>query len=247
MSTVLVCPSHGRADRVRTLEITDHDHLSLCVAKSQAPLYAERHPDVELHVHPDDVIGLASKRNWVLERFKGDDVFMVDDDILSWRHLTSVPGLLEYVRPNQVLPIVTRTFAEAADIGAYLIGYAPVADTRTFSPLKPFQFTGYVAGHASGLRAGHGLWYHVDCIQEDWWISLLNAYFHRVCLVDHRYGAYQKATFKGIDGLGAHRTVGSERKGYDLLRRHFGSVVVHKKGTATHPARPWSVSMKLPY
>lgn len=251
-SPAIVCPTHGRAGRVSTHEIVDG--VILCVAESQKADYAEHHPDLELVVHPDDVIGLASKRQWIIEHF--GDVFMVDDDITAVLDLTSVPGHVDKIPRERVPGHIYRLAEMAEDLGIYLYGFGPMADCRTFKPLNPFRFKGYVPGHSFGMRAGSKLWWNPDCIQEDYWICLLNAHFHRMVVRDDRISFAQKDTFKGVGGLGAHRTQGREAQGFAILREYFGPVVRHRsrkigqtngkvsERRASHPSQP---TIKLPF
>jgi hypothetical protein len=252
----LVVPTHGRAGKITTQK--NVAGAVLCVSKSQLPLYKEHYPDANYEVHPDDVIGLAAKRQWIMERF--GDVFMVDDDIRRVLDLTSVPGKLEYVRPQDVRSIVERCAEMAEDCGAFLYGFAPLCDVRTYNCFKPFRFTGYVPGHSFGVRKGASFWWHKDVIQEDYWICLLNAHYHRLVTVDERYGFYQDATFKATGGLGAHRTRERERQGFEMLKKHFGPAVERKQPKAKreqkkhgdHPmnyavSHPWQPKMKLPF
>jgi hypothetical protein len=227
----LVVPTHGRAGKITTQK--NVAGAVLCVSKSQLPLYKEHYPDANYEVHPDDVIGLAAKRQWIMERF--GDVFMVDDDIRRVLDLTSVPGKLEYVRPQDVRSIVERCAEMAEDCGAFLYGFAPLCDVRTYNCFKPFRFTGYVPGHSFGVR-------------------------HRLVTVDERYGFYQDATFKATGGLGAHRTRDRERQGFEMLKKHFGPAVERKQPKAKreqkkhgdHPmnyavSHPWQPKMNLPF
>lgn len=249
---VLVCPTHGRAGRLTTHEVIND--LMLCVSESQEPLYKEHYPDIEYVVHPDDVLGLARKRDWIYKKF--GNVFMVDDDIIGVLDLTSAKGKVDRIKPAQVPGHIYRLHEMAEDIGAYLYGYAPIADVRTYKALNPFRFKGYVPGHSFGMVKGGNLWWHPDCIQEDYWICLLNAHFHRMIVRDDRIGFVQKDTFKGVGGLGAHRTIGREGEGFRILKEHFGEVVQKRtvkygqtNGVLTerHASHPWQPTMKLPF
>ena len=73
----VVIPSHKRHDRVLTTSAVNN--AILCVAESQASLYRACNPDIEVVTHPDSVIGLNPKRNWIIKHF--GTVFQLDDDI----------------------------------------------------------------------------------------------------------------------------------------------------------------------
>jgi hypothetical protein len=249
----IVVPTHGRAGRVTTHLVIDG--VTLCVAESQAPAYAEAHPELPLEVHPDDVVGLGPKRQWIAERW--GDVFMVDDDIARVVDLTIEPGHGPTpVAPERIQGHVDRLFGMATDLDVHLFSFSANNDARTYRAQSPFTFTGYVPGHAFGMRKDHKLWWHRDCIQEDFWISLLNAYFHRMIVRDNRFAFGQVDTFKGVGGLGNHRTQGREQEGFELLKAHFGDAVTHRrekrlqksgKMTTLRAAHPWQPAMKLPW
>lgn len=73
----IVIPSHKRHDRVFAKYLVNDPII--CVAKSQADLYKEFNPDCEIVTHPDDIIGLIPKRNWMAKHFR--ELFMLDDDV----------------------------------------------------------------------------------------------------------------------------------------------------------------------
>ena len=77
MSLKIVIPSHKRHDRVFSKKLVTDPII--CVAKSQADIYREYNPECEIVCHPDSVVGLIPKRNWMAKHF--GDLFMFDDDV----------------------------------------------------------------------------------------------------------------------------------------------------------------------
>ena len=71
----IVIPSHKRHDRVFAKYLVNDPII--CVAKSQADIYKQFNPDCEIVTHPDDVVGLIPKRNWMAKHFR--NLFMLDD------------------------------------------------------------------------------------------------------------------------------------------------------------------------
>lgn len=63
----IVIPSHKRHDRVFAKYLVNDPII--CVAKSQADIYRDYNPDCEIVAHPDDVVGLIPKRNWMTKHF----------------------------------------------------------------------------------------------------------------------------------------------------------------------------------
>lgn len=241
----IVIPTHGRAGNVHTLKCVDG---VLCVAKGQEPLYREHYPDAEYLVHPDDVVGLPPKRNWIVQQV--GEVFMIDDDITSIVDLTTPPNSGHTgIRPDKVPTLIERCRDTARELGAFVYGFASNANHQQFMPQRPFKLTGYVLGGAFGMREGHGLWWHPDCIQEDYWISALNAHYHRIIFRDNRVGFHPKDTFKSEGGLSGTRTMRDMADAVRILQDHFGKDVIKWKkdanwGKRNHPYQP---QIELPF
>ena len=79
MSLKIVIPSHKRHDRVLSKKLVTDPII--CVAKSQRDIYREYNPECEIVCHPDSVVGLIPKRNWMAKHF--GDLFMFDDDTMT--------------------------------------------------------------------------------------------------------------------------------------------------------------------
>ena len=67
MPCKIVIPSHKRHDRVFAKKLVNDPII--CVAESQADLYQQFNPECEIVTHPDDVMGLIPKRNWMAKHF----------------------------------------------------------------------------------------------------------------------------------------------------------------------------------
>ena len=74
MPLKIVIPSHKRHDAVFSKKLVTDPII--CVAESQAEQYRQYNPDCEIVAHPDDVVGLIPKRNWMAEYF--GDLFMLE-------------------------------------------------------------------------------------------------------------------------------------------------------------------------
>jgi hypothetical protein len=223
----------------------------LCVPASEAAAYEARKYGVPIVTHPDNVRGLAAKRQWIADRF--GDVFMVDDDVKAFVRL----WLPTYRRDYRLTPAEARDAAEATyetaiELGAYLFGFAFFGDTRLFRPQRPMMLTGYVNGACFGLRAGSKLRFRTDVVAvEDMALSGMNAYYHRYLFVDQRFGPRQEKTFANPGGQGLHRTAETEIRDTDRLRQLFGAAVVEKRinpkiGKTTHHT-PAQRSLKIPF
>jgi len=251
MDIKIVIPSHKRPDKV----IAKRAVLDaiICVPEAHESEYKESNPEHEIVTHPNDVVGLALKRQWIYEHF--GNVFMIDDDVTAM-YRTYLPPinkneLVEYgcfIDPKTAKLIIQRTAEMTKEIGAYLFGFQFGADMRNFTSLKPFRLTGYVTGCAMGLLKGSKLYFVKEAeLVEDYWVSLLNAFHHRYIFVDERYGFKQRKTFKNIGGLAKFRNVEKEKQATEFLRKYFGSAIRPKKRTRGKKSHPYERIMSLPF
>jgi hypothetical protein len=247
MEVKIVIPSHKRADRVKTTVIVPG--AIICVPKAQEAEYRRHNPNSEIVTHPDDLIGLAPKRNWICQKF--GDVMMLDDDLTRFSRLYLEANSLRISRvaPAETIAIIQQTAYTARQLGAYLFGFSSVADARNFKPQKPFRFTGYCNGSSFGLLGGSRIFFHKNAAAvEDYFASLVNAYYHRYAFFDLRFGFVQQRTFKNLGGQAEFRNKKSEEEDSKFLRRMFGDVVEQrppvKRGRASHE---YQRVIKLPF
>ena len=245
MEIPIVIPSHKRAGRILTLGVVPS--AILCIPESQAAEYRAAHPGAELVTHPDSVVGLARKRNWMYQHF--GDMLQLDDDITDFRRMYLPAGEKVSVAPERVHAIIQETAYAAKQAGAYLWGFTSNPNPTMYKTLAPIALTGYITGCATGLLAGSKLWYNPDIIcNEDYWISCLNAYHHRFIWKDTRFTFIQKDTFVGQGGLAEFRNIDAERWDFELLRQCFGDVIQEKKdGKLAKRKHQFQKTMKLPF
>lgn len=241
----IIIPSHKRATRVRTTSAVYG--AALCVEESQADLYRKCNPGIEIITHPDAVVGLARKRDWIAKNV--GSCFMLDDDIENLSRIYTEKGKETHVDPETAYDVIQATAYAAHQAGAYLFGFSSSPTPISYNSLNPIATSGYLTGCAHGILLGSKLWYNPDIIcNEDYWISLLNAYHHRLVWKDTRYYWNQKDTFVNRGGLAEFRNVDAEEKDFILLRRVFGDVVELRKSTGKSKLRhPFQKSLKLPF
>lgn len=238
----IVIPSHKRADRVLTTQVVADPII--CVPESQLEAYHRHNPGIELLSHPDSVIGLTAKRQWIYEQL--GDVFMLDDDIVELKRIYT-DG--RPIRNKQAVREIIEATADAAKrAGAYLFGFGKNPNPASYVSHKPINLTGYITGCATGLIGGSKLFYHPEIrCNEDYWISCLNAHYHRIIYQDTRFVFIQKDTFTNQGGLAEFRNLEAEEKDFELLVEHFGEVVQLKKDSAHRKRKHvFEKTMKLP-
>lgn len=234
----IVIPSHKRADRVLTLKAVNN--AIVCIPKGQEPEYRRCNPKAEIVTHPDNVIGIAAKRDWIYRKF--GNVMMVDDDVSALRRMYVPPNSLveSKIDPATAYEIIQATGNTAHELGAYLFGFATISDGRNYNPMRPFKLSGYINAVTMGLLKGSKIFFDPEALLcEDYFASLINAYHHRYMFMDSRYGAQSEKPFKNRGGISEFRNVGGEKMCYDLLVKKFGDAIKHRKdsphGKASNP------------
>lgn len=245
MQLEVVIPSHKRAGRILTHQVIPD--AIICIPESQLPEYRAAHPDAQLVTHPDSVVGLAAKRNWMYQYF--GNVLQLDDDITDFRRMYLPAGEKVSIAPDRAMAIIRETAYAAQQAGAYLWGFSSNPNPTMYKTMNPIAMTGYVTGCATGLLRGSKLWYNSQIIcNEDYWISCLNAFHHRIIWKDLRFTFTQKDTFVGQGGLAEFRNLDAERQDFELLRRCFGDVIQEKKDSKLAKRKhQFQKTMKLPY
>ncbi len=244
MEVKVVIPSHKRWDRVATIMAVDK--AILCVEESQADAYRACNKNIEVVAHPDNVIGLARKRDWILRHF--GDVFMLDDDIDSLKRVYTETGEEIIVDPDQAYEVIQQTAAACSDAGFYLFGHSTAPAPLHYKSTDPIQLSGYFTGCAHGVLKGSKLWYNPDIIcNEDYWISCLNAYYHRGGFKDTRFYWSQRDTFVNRGGLAEFRNNDAEEMDFRLLQKVFGANIVSLRKNKKSLKHPFQKSLKLPF
>jgi hypothetical protein len=244
---LIVCPTHGRAGRVHTFDVLPD--IPLCVAESQAPLYARAHPDAELIVHPDSVVGIASKRQWLVDRY--ERVMMFDDDLKHMVDLQVGPGEDARIKDPQIVrDLVYRLFDTADQLGAHVCGFNTYLDPALYRPHRPFSLRHMVSGHCLGLIADPRLRLPEmpHLLTDDLYVSALAAFHDRFLLTDNRFGLAMQDTWKDTGGMATHRTWQRIVENERVLKAAFGdSIVRRRNGPRSTLTVEIQLTMKVPW
>lgn len=228
MGIKIVIPSHLRHDRVATTKAIAG--CILCVSESQKTLYQEYNRRIEIVTHPDDLIGIAAKRQWIYDYF--GDVFMVDDDITQMARVYTGKGEKTRVHKKDAYELIQHLGSIARDTGSYLFSFSKNPMPTAYNPLKPFSMTGTIMGGAFGLIQGSKIHFNSALhLNEDYFISGLNAHYHRKCVIDNRCTFKFRNTFENKGGLAAYRTVARELDDTLQLKKYFGDAIQLKQDT----------------
>jgi hypothetical protein len=232
----------------------EHVDAALCVTESEEEAYRKFYPAAEIIVHPDTVVGLAAKRQWIYEKY--GDVFMIDDDITAV-HRLYMRQLGPKLKPSETVKIIQWAGNMARLCGCYLFGFNKNPSPIIYNTFSPIRLSGVVTGCAFGMIRGSRLRFDPESTAvEDFYISGLNAHFHRKCLIDTRYNFVQDDTFTKRGGQSVHRNMATERKDTIFLRKCFGTAVTlkkdvihsgNKKGVSAASKNPYGRTMKIPF
>lgn len=248
----IAIPSHKRADTLTTHRLV-RDFV-VCVPESQRDDYLAVTPHVV--THPDSIIGLTPKLNWMLANLADDEgiVFLDDDlDYLCRCYGTPAENADRKVTdPDLIEAIIAQTAQLAREAGAYFFGWESSAETiRYYSGHQPFAFRGFVNGCAMGFLHGHGLSFDERIVaKNDYDIACSNAFRHRILFKDSRFAWCQRETFTGAGGQACHRNSLTEQRDVQILREKYGDVIQTgaKGGTRKRDyAGAVKVTLRLPF
>lgn len=229
MSLPIVIPSHKRHDKVFAKKLVLNPII--CVAESQADLYRQYNPDCEIVTHPDDVIGLIPKRNWMAKHF--GELFMIDDDVHAVKTLVVEKGEPGVIRdPEKVTGIINSLYELACMLDVHLFGFTSRISPVMYDESGFYSLSKMITGCSYGVRYNKNVWWNEEIkLKEDFWISCYMKYKERRILTDLRYNFSQKSTFVNAGGLAAFRNQEEERRSILFIKKNFGDSIQLKGAT----------------
>lgn len=250
MPLKIVIPSHKRWDRVFAKNIVADPII--CVAESQKEMYERFNPECEIVTHPDDVIGLIPKRNWMAKHF--GELFMLDDDVHACKYLAAVPGEKTVVKDKaKVTRIINELYDLACLLDVHVFGFTSRISPMMYEENAWLSLSKMITGCSYGVRWNKNVWWNEELkLKEDFWISCYMKYKERKVLTDLRYSFSQKDTFVNAGGLSAFRNQEEERRCIMLIRKNFGESIRLKGVTnngkgVTKQMVEYNISVKFPF
>ena len=227
MNLKIVIPSHKRADKVLSKKLVVDPII--CVAESQAEEYKICNPDCEIVTHPDDVVGLIPKRNWLANYF--GEVFMIDDDVHNFVKLYVEKGERAAIRDKVIITrLINELWDMACMMDVHLFGFTNKTTPLMYEEERFLSLSNMITGCAYGVRYNQNTWWNEELkLKEDFWISCYIKYMERKILTDLRYNFQQKGTFVSSGGLASIRNQSEERRNILEIKRHFGDSIHLKK------------------
>lgn len=223
MSLKIVIPSHKRWDRVLSKRLV-LDPI-ICVAESQKEAYERCNPGYEIVTHPDDVVGLLPKRNWMAKYF--GELFMIDDDVHNFVRVYVEKGERAPIRNRRIITQkINELYELACLLDVHLFGFTNKPTPVMFKTNEWFSLTNMITGCAYGVRYNKNIWWNESLkLKEDFWISSYVMHKERKVLTDLRYNFQQKATFANSGGLSEIRNHDEERRNILEIKRYFGDSI----------------------
>lgn len=155
----IVIPSHKRHDRVFAKKLVNNPII--CVAESQADLYRQYNPECEIVTHPDDVIGLIPKRNWMARHF--GDLMMLDDDVHVVKTLFCEKGETGVIRdPDQITHIIESLYELACLLDVHLFGFTSAISPVMYNEWGYYSLSKMITGCAYGVRYNKNVWWNEE-------------------------------------------------------------------------------------
>lgn len=235
---ICVIPSAGRAGSVITTKL--FRNAALCVPECEASAYRKHHDNVV--AHPDTVYGMGQKRQWILDNFDDEIIFMADDDIETLTFMGNADaggGYYSDIKdPDHVWEVLLNTATIARDIGTNLFGFSEIRDLRKFDYIHPFSTRERVNGFAMGIIRDGQRFDPRLVVKQDYDFYLMTLFWKRFVWRDDRY-AFLAKHYTNKGGLASHRSIGKEVECVKILQQKFGKNVV---GTVRD--KPWKVVIR---
>lgn len=225
MEIPIIIPTHARAHI-----ISSHKHIIktvICCPESQRKDYEKTCKGYEILTHPDSVIGLQNKRQWIYDRFR--NVFMMDDDLMGLSRMTAKKGEKSKIDPELGYWLIQNAANLAKLSGCHLFGFNNYVVNEHYTGHVPISVTGFINACGWGfLEGGYDKLKFNPKLRtnEDFYISALNAYHFRKVFIDRRYCFQQRDSFgRTMGGAADLRTNNTEAEDLVLLKQYFGDAI----------------------
>lgn len=223
---IKICyPSYRRADRILTLGCIP-SALGF-VHEFEIRKYREENPKAQFVSVPDDLQGnVARVRNFILDYWKKKKIVLccVDDDFKSVGYWED--GEAQIMDEDEIYNFIRKYSIVAMDLGLPLWGVQVNDDPQAYRTYMPFSFKRYVSASFS-VFIDCPLRYDEDFpLKEDYDLAIMTLNLYRRILRVNR-AFYSSEHQLNPGGCATYRNIGQERKQVLLLRKKWGSEIVH--------------------
>ena len=244
----LVIVSHKRAETIKSHK--SFANAVVCIPESQEADYRRYNPSLNIYTHPDTVKGLAAKYIWCYKEFGNVALIGDDIDFLRRNWVADAKDKKSRIDPETAYEIIQSTAYTAKQMGAKLFAFSKESNPVAYSGQRPFKVSGLASGGVIGLLDGFKMELTTDCVAGlDYFLSGLNAYYHRYLFVDERYFTQCKeGTFVSRGGMAEFRTMETEEKDLLMLRNLFGDAIIIKKNANLRRLKhKFDKTLKIPF
>lgn len=242
----LIIVSHKRPAYVTTTRYVKD--AIICVPNSQKKIYEEYNKNIEIIGHPDEIIGLSPKRQWIYKTF--GDVFFLDDDVIGVNRVYVGKGEEYKLKPHEITNWINDIYNLCKEINVKLFGFESNPNLIGYSGAKPFLMNKYITGGAFGILEDKNLYFPdiPNFVGEDYFINALNAYYNRMSFIDGRIAFNFKKTERNIGGCSDYRTEEERKYAYIYLKKCFGNAIVPKiKNNQKKMVNKYEKTLIIPY
>ena len=181
--------------------------------------------------HPDDIIGLVPKRNWMAKHF--GEIFMLDDDVHAVKNLMAEKGELTVVKdPAAITAIIHNLYEMACLLDVHVFGFTSRISPVMYDETAYLSLSNMITGCSYGVRYNKNVWWNEELkLKEDFRISCYMKFKERRILTDLRYNFARKGTFISEGGLASIRNREEEKRSIMFIKKHFGDSINMKGKT----------------
>lgn len=237
MSVKIVIPSQGRAEIMTTQKIVPKSDTIICVPESEKDLYKSLHPDNQIVCHPDSVVGISNKRQWILKEI--GPCTMIDDDIIGLTTLHTLKPR-KITEPEEVYSIIENLQTLAEDLGIKTFGVNTIGNPKFFNASKCFThtekfycilgFTGISEDDFDYFPSGEE---HNRTLKSDDYSYLINLFYNRKSVLDTRYAVLLNKDNKLLEtGCNTYRDEECFKESALFMKQCFGDsvkIIHHQK------------------
>jgi hypothetical protein len=215
-------PSHKRADRVTTLKMCPE--ALVFVPESQLEDYKKHIPEEKLISHPDSIIGLTPKLNWMLRwaREHDYDVFeKLDDDFQYARWCF---GTSEKLTTEEFMQLSRNLIQMSIDSNTPLHTCAETPDVRKSTVNQPFDFFTPRMGYFGLVLKGFEP-IHFDerfILKQDFDLAFQVIHKYGRMVTDNRWGIAMTGVGTNQGGCADYRNESKELEMIKLLGKKWG-------------------------
>ncbi len=179
---------------------------------------------------PHELRGMPKIRNWVLDRFPEQCLFMLDDDLagLDERTHETVRAITD---PQVIEQVIDNSYICARDVGAKVFGFGVDHKVFHFRGNLPF-LTNVWTDQGWGIIGRELRFDEHQTVKEDIDLCLLSLMRDRIVWIDNRY-TWRGVKRGNVGGLSTYRTMERDRLDAEYLQ--------HKWGKYLHLTRKQSV------